>query len=93
MKIGLLKKLAKLTWRLRIHGVAVYNNILVAEGKAGLNIDFESHSWDHSAVLLMVEEAGGKVTDLNGKKWSPNTKSYLASNGKVHNKVLNVLKK
>ena len=65
-KINLLRKLAKMLWRFRVFGAAVYHNILVAEGKADLNIDHESHPWDHSAVLLMVEEAGGKVTDFNG---------------------------
>jgi len=92
-KIKILKRLAKLTWRLRIYGVAVYNNLLLAEGKAGINIDFDSNPWDHSASLLIVEEAGGKVTDVNGKKWNPYIKDYVASNGKVHDKVLNVLKK
>ncbi|MBU0627649.1 MAG: inositol monophosphatase [Nanoarchaeota archaeon] len=92
MKINILKKLAKSTWRTRSYGVAVYNNILIAEGKAGINIDFKSNIWDHSAVLLMVEEAGGKVTDLNGKRWTPEIKDYIATNGKIHNKILSVLK-
>ncbi len=92
MKIRILKKLAKLTWRFRVYGAAVYHSLLVAEGKAGLNIDFDSNSWDHSAALLMVEEAGGKVTDINGKKWNPYMEDYIASNGKIHSKVLNVLK-
>jgi len=92
MKMDILRKLAKLTWRFRVYGAAVYHNLMVAEGKAGLNIDFDSNSWDHSAVLLMVEEAGGKATDLKGNKWNPYMKSYVASNGKVHSRVLNVLK-
>lgn len=92
-KISILKRLAKSTWRLRVFGVSVYNNILVAEGKAVLNIDFESKPWDHSAALLMVEEAGGKVTGFDGKRWTPEITEYIASNGKIHNKILNVLKK
>lgn len=92
MKIRILEKIVKLTWNLRMWGVAIYNNILVAEGKVEFNIGFDSNSWDHSAALLIVEEAGGKVTDLNGKRWTSNIKDYVASNGKVHYKVLNVLK-
>jgi len=91
-KIKILKRLSKQTWRLRIYGVAIYHNILVAEGKAGVNIDFDSNPWDHSATLLMVEEAGGKATDLKGRRWTPEVKNYIASNGKIHNKILNVLK-
>ncbi len=93
MKIKLLKKLSKITWRLRIFGASVYHNLLVAEGKAGINIDFDSNPWDHSATLLIVEEAGGRVTDLKGKRWTPNVKDYIATNGKIHSKILNVLKK
>lgn len=92
IKIKFLKRLSKVTWRMRSHGVSIYNNALIAEGKAEFNIDFNSHSWDHCAVLLIIEEAGGKVTDLNGKRWTPSITDYIASNGKIHNKVLNVLK-
>lgn len=93
IKIKILKKLAQATWNLRMLGCAVYDNLLVAEGKAGLNINLDSKLWDYSAALLIVEEAGGKATDLNGKGWTPSIKDYIASNGKVHDKVLNVLKK
>ena len=93
MKLDILRILAPLTWRMRIWGVAVYNNILVAEGQAVLNIDFDSHPWDHSAALLIVEEAGGKVTDLKGRRWTPYVRDYIASNGKVHDRVLGIIKK
>jgi myo-inositol-1(or 4)-monophosphatase len=92
MKVKLLKRLAPITWRTRIYGVAVYHNLLVAEGKSEINIDFDSHPWDHSAALLIVEEAGGKVTGIDGKKWNPYIKNYVSSNGKIHKKLLNVLK-
>ena len=92
MKVNILKKLAKLTWRFRVYGAAVYHNLLIADGKAGFNIDFDSNQWDHAAALLIVEEAGGKVTDINGKKWNSYTKDYIASNGKVHDKVLRIIK-
>jgi len=92
-KINILSDLAKMTWRMRVWGAAIYHNIQVAEGKAAFNIDFSSNPWDHSAALFLVEEAGGKVTDLDGKRWNVYTKDYIASNGKVHDKVLKVLKK
>ncbi|MBW2989910.1 inositol monophosphatase [Candidatus Woesearchaeota archaeon] len=90
-KIRALRKLAGKTRDFRVFGVSVYNNILVAEGMAGFNIDFDSHSWDHSAALLTVEEAGGKVTDLCGNKWDAETKDYLASNGHIHDKILKII--
>ncbi len=92
IKLRLLAKLAKSTWRFRVFGVSVYHNLLVAEGFAGFNVDFSSNPWDHSAALLIVEEAGGQVSDVNGNSWTSNVKDYVASNGKLHRKVLNVLK-
>jgi myo-inositol-1(or 4)-monophosphatase len=92
LKLKYLKKLSPLTWRLRNFGAAIYNIISVAAGDASFCIDFDSNPWDHSASFLILEEAGGKVTNLKGNKWQPETKDYLASNGRVHQKVLNVLK-
>jgi len=92
-KLKMLRNLADSTWRVRIYGVATYHNMEVVEGNAAFNIDFDSYSWDYSASLLIIEEAGGIVTDLQGNPWTPQTHTYLASNGKIHNKVLNVIKK
>ncbi|MEA2037762.1 MAG: inositol monophosphatase [Nanoarchaeota archaeon] len=92
-KIKMVRNLSKRVWGIRAWGVAIYNNLLVAEGKAGVCIDFGSNPWDHSAALLMIEEAGGKVTDLKGDRWTTEIEDYVATNGKVHSKVLNVIKK
>jgi len=91
-RLRLLKKLAKIVWRVRIWGVAVYNNLLIAEGNAEFNLNFNSNIWDHAAALLILEEAGGRVTDLKGKPWTPNIKNYISSNGKVHDKILKLVR-
>lgn len=49
--------------------------------------------WDVCAGLLLVEEAGGRTSDFNGEKVNMYSKSFLATNGKVHSKVLEVLNK
>jgi myo-inositol-1(or 4)-monophosphatase len=48
--------------------------------------------WDMCAGKLIVEEAGGLVTDFDGKKIDIFSKKILASNGKVHNSMIEVLK-
>jgi myo-inositol-1(or 4)-monophosphatase len=48
--------------------------------------------WDTAAGILMVKEAGGKVTNFLGKKFSIYEKDILASNGKIHNQMIQVLK-
>ena len=49
--------------------------------------------YDIAAGILLVREAGGKVTDFRGKNWDIKSKDMLCSNGKIHNKLLKYLKK
>ena len=51
------------------------------------------HPWDMCAGMLLVEEAGGLVTDFQGNKIDIFSKKILASNGKIHKSILNVLNK
>jgi len=47
---------------------------------------YEHHlqAWDSAAGFLIVEEAGGKVTNFSGQRYSPYQKEILATNGHVH---------
>lgn len=49
--------------------------------------------WDMCAGKLIVEEAGGLVTDFNGDKIDIFGKRILATNGKIHHAMIEVLKK
>jgi myo-inositol-1(or 4)-monophosphatase len=40
--------------------------------------------WDVAAGMLLVREAGGKVTDFQGRPFQVEQKEILASNGKIH---------
>lgn len=54
------------------------------------------HSWDMAAGLLLVEEAGGKVTHQNGKPFDnlavTNSFDIVATNGYLHDQILDVIK-
>lgn len=58
-------------------------------------IGTEHKNCDIAAVKVIVEEAGGKVTDLfgNEQRYDRSIKGALISNGKVHNEVVNIIKK
>ena len=47
--------------------------------------------WDTAAGVLIVEEAGGKVTKFNGRKYSIYDKEILATNKKVHSRMSKIL--
>ena len=69
----------------------------VATGDYSLTIftGTEHKHCDIAAVKVIVEEAGGKVTDLFGdeQRYDKSIKGALISNGLVHNEVINVIKK
>ena len=78
--------LARACWRSRGIGDA-WQYMLVAEGAAEIAIDPEASLWDLAAVRVVVEEAGGKFTDLRGRATADGG-SALASNGLVHEAAL-----
>ncbi len=49
--------------------------------------------WDYAAGSLIVMEAGGRITNTHGQKYSLMMKTIVASNGKIHKDMIRVLKK
>ncbi|MFD5158237.1 inositol monophosphatase family protein [Streptomyces hawaiiensis] len=62
----------------------------VAAGRMDLHWQFDSVR-SHAAGVLLVQEAGGVVTDLEGKPWELAGESYLAAAPGVHAAALQVL--
>jgi len=48
--------------------------------------------WDTRAAALILEEAAGTVTGMDGKSWIPEDGHILATNGLIHDEVLKILK-
>jgi myo-inositol-1(or 4)-monophosphatase len=51
-------------------------------------IDHKLQAWDSAAGFIIVEEAGGKVTNLKGDMYSPYQPGIIASNGVIHDELL-----
>jgi histidinol-phosphatase len=64
-----------------------YGFLLVAEGAGEMMIDHGVHAWDVAALIPIVEEAGGKMTDWKGKV-DIEAPDSLASNGILHERIL-----
>ena len=75
-----------------IHSTA-YGLMLVANGKADAMIIGHMRKWDAAAGVLILEEAGSRVTDLSGNDTSYDQLELgaLASNNKLHMQVLDLL--
>ena len=69
-----------------------YGFVLVAQGSGELMIDHGVHPWDVSALVPIVEEAGGRLTNWDGKL-DIHRPDVLASNGKLHDVTLALLRK
>jgi myo-inositol-1(or 4)-monophosphatase len=48
--------------------------------------------WDTAAGRIILEEAGGRVTDFNGQRFNIYEKEILASNGHIHQEMLAILR-
>ncbi len=82
---------------LRCHGVretgsAVLNLAAVAAGRLDAYWELRLGTWDVAAGMLLVEEAGGRVTDPAGNPVDLAAASVVASNGLIHDEILRVLK-
>jgi myo-inositol-1(or 4)-monophosphatase len=78
---------------MRTHGVrrpgaAAIDMAYVASGRMEAFWEFHLHPWDIAAGKLLVSEAGGRVTEISGEPHSMESPSVLASNGLVHEKMI-----
>jgi histidinol-phosphatase len=84
-------ELAAKTQRQRGYG-DYFGFVLVAEGAVEVMVEHGVHPWDVAATKAIVEEAGGTFTDWDGTP-TIDRPDVLASNGRVHRAVLDILKK
>jgi myo-inositol-1(or 4)-monophosphatase len=78
---------------LRTHGVrragsAALDLCNVAAGRFDGFWEFNLNPWDTAAGVLLVEEAGGKVSDFSGGEFQIESRETLASNGLIHEALL-----
>ena len=80
------------SFALRRPGSAVLDLCYLAAGRFDGFWEMKLHSWDVAAASLLVAEAGGKMTDFKGKPFSIYSEEILASNGLIHDAMLQVMK-
>ena len=72
-------------------GSAALDLSYVAAGRFEAFWEENLQPWDVAAGYLIVTEAGGRVTDFDNRPFKPEMKSILASNGCIHNEMINLL--
>jgi myo-inositol-1(or 4)-monophosphatase len=73
-------------------GSAAIDMCWVAAGRMEGFWEASLKPWDTRAAALIVQEAGGRVTAMNGQKWDPYDGSIVATNGRIHQELLEILR-
>ena len=72
-------------------GSAGLETAWVAAGRRDAYYTTRIEPWDVAAGVLLVQEAGGRVSDFEGNRWQPQTGDLLFSNEKLHDNILQLL--
>jgi myo-inositol-1(or 4)-monophosphatase len=89
----MLGEIADRAFNVRMFGSSARALSFLAEGKIDAAVEFEDQPWDCAAGICLIEQAGGMVTDLAGGRMAHTTIGYIASNGKAHEEVLDIIRK
>jgi myo-inositol-1(or 4)-monophosphatase len=72
-------------------GSAGLETAWVAAGKGEAYFTTRIDPWDVAPGVLLVQEAGGKVSDFQGNPWRPQTSDLLFSNNRLHEEILSLI--
>jgi myo-inositol-1(or 4)-monophosphatase len=87
--LQLINSVARVAGAIRIIGSAVLDSAYVAAGRFdGYWESASVHPWDVAAGILLIEEAGGQVTDRTGDQLKLDAGEIVASNGHIHRDLL-----
>ena len=83
-----LKNISKLTSGVRRLGSASLDLAYVASGKIDGYWEKDLNLWDVCSGVLLVKEAGGRLTEPNGNNWNTKSRDILVSNTLIHEKLI-----
>ena len=86
-----LENISKLTAGVRRLGAASIDLAYVASGKIDGFWEKDLNLWDVCSGVLLVKEAGGRVSEPEGKDWTTKSKDVLVSNTLIHKKLIEKL--
>jgi len=85
------KKLVERAFTTRILGTATNDVCMTAEGKIDGRIWVNTKICDIAAGIVILTEAGGRITNFDGTPCTLDSKQVVASNGKIHEELLVVV--
>jgi myo-inositol-1(or 4)-monophosphatase len=91
LTIPALKELGARVFNVRMFGASTVLLTYLAEGRLDFAVEFADQPWDFAAGACLVHEAGGTITAPDGTTLGVSSRSYIASNGHIHDTVLRIL--
>jgi len=76
---------------IRRYGAAALDLCYLAQGKIDAFYEIDLKPWDVAAGILILQEAGGRVSDSSNEPYHLGSKSIVASNGSVHDSLCKYL--
>lgn len=89
--IAVFERFIRMGLPVRRLGSAAIDLCWVAAGRFDGFWEYNLNPWDIAAGYLIIEEAGGQVTNFKGEPYSVYDKETLATNGKIHAEMLKVI--
>ena len=77
---------------IRKTGSAALSLAYVAAGRLESYVASGVYSWDMAGGALLVEEAGGRVTNFEGSPYTMESREWLVTNGAIHDQMVELLK-
>ena len=90
--LQIFEKLIRKAIPVRRLGSAALDLCWTAAGRFDGFYEHKLQAWDSAEGYLIVEEAGGRVTDLKGNAYNPYQPGIIATNGKIHDQLLALVK-
>jgi myo-inositol-1(or 4)-monophosphatase len=92
ISVEVFKRFLALGLPVRRPGAAALDLCFVACGRIDGFFEYKLNAWDCAAGILIIEEAGGRVTNFGGGTYLYPDKKIVASNGHLHQAMLDVIK-
>ncbi len=89
--LKVLGRVADQVFNIRMLGSSARVLSYLASGRLDIAIEFSDYPWDCAAGKILIEEAGGKFTYLDGSEWKINKRGYIASNKYLHSQILKLV--
>jgi myo-inositol-1(or 4)-monophosphatase len=89
----LLTEISPMVRHMRIFGSSALHLARIAQGQFDFYFKMRYHHWDYAAGTVIIQEAGGIVTDTKGNPITRDSKTILAANSAIHSQVLAITSK